>query len=398
MPPGTNVGQSQHYPQYHDQPQQGMQFPNQYGSSPDHTVYQAAQEFERLSVSGQLSQRCFEPSYSQRTCQMPQFLPQSGQPVFTGYGQPPQTVPALPVQPAFLQPPQTVPAPPVHPAFLQPPQTVPAPPSQPDSEETLEVVCFAKRGIALQSSDQPFYVLGDKDYPLVTLEDVELARSCAKGYVRDGVRTVLGTDYDIGLRQNKSNVVFLQAVCSDQTSTLVTDSEDSTKSISKTAPTVPKQQEEKKASHFIRKKCNDCGEETSDYLDLSGRNFCPKCLLERLKSRRLSCIRRDKSGQDIGTEEMDWSSEQVGFAWARVRASLGEAAYPDHCPLPLNSIICEGKGHIVGLKSKCEEGGCPLHVLCKACANGKEGCPVCGAKITYMDVRVQEFDSRPNEA
>jgi hypothetical protein len=73
------------------------------------------------------------------------------------------------------------------------------------------------------------------------------------------------------------------------------------------------------------------------------------------------------------------------------------AKLPQTCPLPIDSVICEGKhiqikpnypaaGHIVGNTSLCTEGGCPDHPLCRGCAHLLCECPRCSHIITFEEV------------
>ena len=268
------------------------------------------------------------------------------------------------------------------------------------------MVCFTKRGIALQPSDQAFYVRDGKDYPIVTLEDAKQAQSYSKGYIRNEIRTVLGTDFDIGIRGYQQDISFLQATL-PQISYLTIDSEGSTEKIEPKQPATTKQPEEKKASPYQSKLCEDCGKENGSCLSIFGRFFCPHCLLNRLTTLHLASVPKEKNAKDrVGQEEAEWTSNVILEAWSRVRNCLGEAAYPGPCPLLANNVICQGKdtpigpddprkGHVIGKNAICAEGGCPVHVLCKACANGKTGCPVCGAAMTYKEVDEVGSDSVP---
>jgi hypothetical protein len=229
--------------------------------------------------------------------------------------------------------------------------------------------------------------------------------------MRNERRTVLGTDFDIGIRRDQLDITFLQAVTSDQLpqiSTLIIDSEDSTEKIEPKPSPAHKHPEEKKTSPVSSLQCDDCGNKTGNCLPVFGRFFCPHSLLIRLKTLHLASVYREKNGKDRGTEEQEWTPEVIFEAWSRVRNCLGEAVYPDPCPLHPNSDICQGldtpirpddprKGHIVNKKAVCAEGGCPLHVLCRRCANGKAGCPVCGAEMTYKEAEVCGSDSKPPE-
>ena len=119
---------------------------------------------------------------------------------------------------------------------------------------------------------------------------------------------------------------------------------------------------------------------------------CLGCLLEQFEKQRLSSPSR--SGK------CDWNAELIYELWTMLqerRPEESRAKLPQTCPLPLDSVICEGKhieikpnypatGHIVGSGSLCPEGGCPDHPLCRGCANILCECPRCSHIITFEEV------------
>lgn len=177
---------------------------------------------------------------------------------------------------------------------------------------------------------------------------------------------------------------------------IMTESESSSKSLQRSAeeskqPVFPMSQSVPRPSPQDVPTCSTCKTKAEDGFRVFSLWCCFRCLLEQFAKQRFSSPSR--SGK------CDWNAELIYELWTMLRERLPEetrAMLPQTCPLPLDSVICEGKhieikpnypatGHIVGNSSLCSEGGCPDHPLCRGCANQLVQCPRCSHTITYEE-------------
>jgi len=144
----------------------------------------------------------------------------------------------------------------------------------------------------------------------------------------------------------------------------------------------------------IQKRCIKCHQTSPYTMELFRKTYCIFCLKLQFINSELFFVE--------GEERRDWTEHMICDVWEALCSYLPENQkqdLPQSCPLPHNSFLCYGRteslgeggwypgqpAHICGEPSKCTEGGCPYHELCKMCANRLLNCPICGYFISFEE-------------